>query len=70
VADEDDDQLFYTKAYLDQKFRKNHSFALDHNSTLFLNLKLGLGKELVEYVLVLKRIFKQLASKGSRCLIV
>ena len=43
MKDDDDDQLFYTKAYLDEKFREKYSFELDHRSTIFQNLNLAMG---------------------------
>ncbi|RZB40645.1 procollagen-lysine,2-oxoglutarate 5-dioxygenase 1, partial [Asbolus verrucosus] len=38
IKDSDDDQLFFTKAYLDEVLRKRLSFKLDHKSELFQNL--------------------------------
>ncbi|KAJ3653292.1 hypothetical protein Zmor_012552 [Zophobas morio] len=38
IQDEDDDQLFFTKAYLDEALRKKVGFKLDHKSALFQNL--------------------------------
>lgn len=38
IKDTDDDQLYYTKAYLDEEFRKKHNFKLDHRSEIFQNL--------------------------------
>lgn len=38
VNDKDDDQLYYTKIYLDQQMRETHKISLDHNSALFQNL--------------------------------
>ena len=34
----DDDQLFYTKIYLNDAMRKELSFKLDHRSEIFQNL--------------------------------
>jgi hypothetical protein len=45
LADDADDQLFYTQAYLDEKFREKYSFELDHRSTIFQNLNLAMGKK-------------------------
>lgn len=38
VADQDDDQLFYTHAYLNEKLREANKIQLDHNSKMFQNL--------------------------------
>ncbi|XP_017783808.1 PREDICTED: procollagen-lysine,2-oxoglutarate 5-dioxygenase 1 isoform X2 [Nicrophorus vespilloides] len=38
IEDAQDDQLFFTKAYLDETFRNKHKFKLDHNSEIFQNL--------------------------------
>lgn len=38
IQNEDDDQLFYTKAYLDQELREKLKIKLDHNSQIFQNL--------------------------------
>lgn len=38
IKDSDDDQLFFSKAYLDEEFRNKLNFKLDHNSELFQNL--------------------------------
>jgi procollagen-lysine,2-oxoglutarate 5-dioxygenase len=38
VQDNDDDQLFFTKAYLDQALREKLGFKLDHKSDVFQNL--------------------------------
>uniref|UniRef100_A0A0C9QUP7 PLOD1 protein n=1 Tax=Fopius arisanus TaxID=64838 RepID=A0A0C9QUP7_9HYME len=38
VTDTDDDQLFYTKIYLNPAFRKKHNMKLDHESEIFQNL--------------------------------
>ncbi|XP_044750581.1 procollagen-lysine,2-oxoglutarate 5-dioxygenase isoform X2 [Coccinella septempunctata] len=38
VKDTDDDQLFFTKAYLDEEFRKKIEMKLDHKSEIFMNL--------------------------------
>ncbi|XP_067325877.1 multifunctional procollagen lysine hydroxylase and glycosyltransferase LH3 [Anolis sagrei] len=36
--DDDDDQLFYTRIYLDPGLREKHGIALDHKSKIFQNL--------------------------------
>ncbi|XP_012233365.2 procollagen-lysine,2-oxoglutarate 5-dioxygenase isoform X2 [Linepithema humile] len=38
VKDEDDDQLFYTTAYLREELRTRHKIKLDHKSEIFQNL--------------------------------
>lgn len=38
IEDGDDDQLFYTKIYLDSDFREKHQIKLDHKSEIFQNL--------------------------------
>ena len=38
IKNDDDDQLFYTKVYLDDKKRKELNIKLDHRSELFQNL--------------------------------
>lgn len=38
VQDSDDDQLYYTRLYLDTEVRKRLSIKLDHRSTIFQNL--------------------------------
>lgn len=38
VKDTDDDQLYFSVAYLDEKFRNKLKFKLDHNSEIFQNL--------------------------------
>ncbi|KAK1117502.1 hypothetical protein K0M31_016535 [Melipona bicolor] len=38
IKNKDDDQLFYTLAYLDEKLRERHEIKLDHKSEIFQNL--------------------------------
>ncbi|XP_049885467.1 procollagen-lysine,2-oxoglutarate 5-dioxygenase [Pectinophora gossypiella] len=38
VNDKDDDQLYYTKIYLDKNLRDKFKISLDHNSSIFQNL--------------------------------
>ncbi len=38
VQDGDDDQLYYTKVYLDEEFRSSHKIKLDTKSEIFQNL--------------------------------
>lgn len=38
VEDGDDDQLYFTKAYLDKEFREKIGLKLDHKSEIFMNL--------------------------------
>ncbi|XP_078044009.1 procollagen lysyl hydroxylase isoform X5 [Augochlora pura] len=38
IEDTDDDQLFFTKVYLDEKLREKHNIKLDHKSDIFHSL--------------------------------
>lgn len=38
IKNSDDDQLFYTRIYLDKTMRERHSIKLDHKSEIFQNL--------------------------------
>ncbi|KAK9887384.1 hypothetical protein WA026_022322 [Henosepilachna vigintioctopunctata] len=38
IEDTEDDQLFFTKAYLDEEFRTKIGMQLDHKSEIFMNL--------------------------------
>lgn len=38
IGDTDDDQLFFTKVYLDEEFRTRINMKLDHNNEIFQNL--------------------------------
>ena len=38
VGDRDDDQLFYTEAYINKELREKFGIALDHKAELFFNL--------------------------------
>lgn len=44
VKDSDDDQLFFTRAYLNEKLRDENVMKLDHHSNLFQNLNGAIGK--------------------------
>jgi procollagen-lysine,2-oxoglutarate 5-dioxygenase len=44
VKDDDDDQLFYTNVFLDEKMRNENSIKLDHKSSLFQNLNGNIGE--------------------------
>ena len=44
VGDTDDDQLYYTKIYLDENLRQKYSIKLDHKADIFQNLNGVLGK--------------------------
>ncbi|XP_015118754.1 procollagen-lysine,2-oxoglutarate 5-dioxygenase 1 [Diachasma alloeum] len=44
VKNSDDDQLFYTKIYLDPAFRKNHKIKVDHEAEIFQNLNGAVAK--------------------------
>jgi procollagen-lysine,2-oxoglutarate 5-dioxygenase len=54
VKDTEDDQLFYTKVYLDEKMRVDNKIKLDHKSNVFQNLNGNVGK--VEELLCLELI--------------
>ncbi|KFM79073.1 Procollagen-lysine,2-oxoglutarate 5-dioxygenase 3, partial [Stegodyphus mimosarum] len=43
LKDEDDDQLFYTKVYLDEDLRKKWGMKLDHKAEIFQNLNGAVG---------------------------
>lgn len=44
INDKDDDQLYYTKIYLDKNMRDTLKISLDHNSAIFQNLNGALCK--------------------------
>jgi hypothetical protein len=44
VKDTEDDQLFYTNIYLDDKMREENGIKLDHKSNLFQNLNGNVGE--------------------------
>lgn len=46
IQNKEDDQLFYTNAYLDTKLRESLKMTLDHNSAIFQNLHGALCKYL------------------------
>ena len=43
IGDKDDDQLYYTKLYLDLEKRTKHNIKLDHRSEIFQNLFGAIG---------------------------
>ncbi|XP_051170331.1 procollagen-lysine,2-oxoglutarate 5-dioxygenase isoform X2 [Leptopilina boulardi] len=43
IKNDDDDQYFYTKIYLDSELRNKHKIKLDHKSEIFQNLYGALG---------------------------
>lgn len=43
VKDTEDDQLFYTNAYLNKDLREKNGIKLDHKSNLFQNLHGNVG---------------------------
>ncbi|XP_024936898.1 procollagen-lysine,2-oxoglutarate 5-dioxygenase 1 isoform X1 [Cephus cinctus] len=43
IKDQDDDQLFYTKIYLDDELRKKYNIKLDHKAEIFQNLNGAVG---------------------------
>lgn len=45
IKDEEDDQLFYTMAYLNEEVRTRHKIKLDHKSEIFQNLFGAVGEE-------------------------
>lgn len=47
VGDQEDDQLFYTQAYLNEKLRDENKIQLDHKSDMFQNLNGNIGDVLV-----------------------
>jgi procollagen-lysine,2-oxoglutarate 5-dioxygenase, invertebrate len=54
VKDTEDDQLYYTNVYLDEKMRVDNKIKLDHKSNIFQNLNGNVGK--VEELLCLELI--------------
>ena len=56
IQDSDDDQLYYTKLYLDAAKREKHGIKLDHKSQIFQNINGALGKP-CRFVLWLLVIF-------------
>lgn len=44
IQDHEDDQLFYTVAFLNEKLRDDNQIKLDHKSNLFQNLNGNIGK--------------------------
>jgi hypothetical protein len=44
VANDDDDQLFYTRAYLNEDLRNKFRIKLDHRSEIFQNLNGAVGE--------------------------
>ncbi|KOB72674.1 putative procollagen-lysine,2-oxoglutarate 5-dioxygenase [Operophtera brumata] len=49
IEDKEDDQRFYTKAYLDTKLRESLKLALDHSSAIFQNLHGALSDVELKY---------------------
>ncbi|XP_075705409.1 multifunctional procollagen lysine hydroxylase and glycosyltransferase LH3 [Rhinoderma darwinii] len=47
--DDDDDQLFYTKVYLDEEFREKFSIGLDHKSKIFQNLNGAIDEVVMKF---------------------
>lgn len=48
IKDDDDDQLYFTEAYLDAALRETLNFKLDHTSEIFQNLNGSASKTKVE----------------------
>lgn len=46
ITNEEDDQLFYTKIYLNEEYRNIFNMGLDHKCTIFQNLNGALCKYL------------------------
>ena len=44
IKNTEDDQLFFTEAYLDENLRKKLNIKLDHNSEIFQNLNGAISK--------------------------
>lgn len=44
VANDDDDQLFYTNVYLNEELRNKFHIKLDHRSDIFQNLNGAVGE--------------------------
>jgi hypothetical protein len=44
VANEDDDQLFYTEVYLNEELRNKLCIKLDHRADIFQNLNGAVGE--------------------------
>lgn len=66
VKDTEDDQLFYTNVYLDEKMRVDNRIKLDHKSNLFQNLNGNVGK--VKKLSTLNQLFKFFFDFSRRCL--
>ncbi|XP_020665162.3 multifunctional procollagen lysine hydroxylase and glycosyltransferase LH3 [Pogona vitticeps] len=47
--DDDDDQLFYTRIYLDPALREKHEIALDHKSKIFQNLNGAIDEVVLKF---------------------
>ncbi|XP_041443636.1 uncharacterized protein LOC495489 isoform X1 [Xenopus laevis] len=47
--DNDDDQLFYTKIYLDESLRERFNIALDHKSNIFQNLNGAIDEVVLKF---------------------
>lgn len=58
INDKDDDQLYYTKVYLDKNLRESLKISLDHNAEIFQNLNGALCKfHLLWQLLILVFLF-------------
>ncbi|KAF7235757.1 Multifunctional procollagen lysine hydroxylase and glycosyltransferase LH3 [Varanus komodoensis] len=47
--DDDDDQLFYTRIYLDSALREKHGITLDHKSKIFQNLNGAIDEVVLKF---------------------
>lgn len=52
ISDKEDDQLYYTKFYLDSKLREKHSIKLDHRSEIFQNLFDAIGNTTEKLIII------------------
>ncbi|CAG0886727.1 unnamed protein product [Darwinula stevensoni] len=68
LKDDDDDQLFYTLIYLDEKKRAKYGMKLDHQSHIFQNLNGALGE--VELLFRGKEAYLQNTAYGTVPLVV
>jgi hypothetical protein len=50
IANEDDDQLFYTKVYLTEELRNKFHIKLDHRADIFQNLNGAVGEPCFSFI--------------------
>lgn len=58
VKDTEDDQLFYTKIYLNKELREEIGIKLDHKSNLFQNLNGNVGTLMDDFKVFIKHYRK------------